>query len=243
MRKLRHAVTLLSLALASLALFSVVSLRRDAALAGPGWRDAAGNGDVDCSGRLDINDPVYLLNFMFQGGPAPCAIAQEPDDCCPELVAAIERLTDAIEQPCISRVDRFVPVEDGIAFDSCMGLMWQTRFVRMDIDADGVREREFNWARAAVVAADSRVGGFDDWRVPSAHEMESLIAYLAAKPFQFSSLPPFEVNLGDQSRWYWSATDSAFGVLTAHLRPGLSILRAQPPSNECTVLLVRGPVE
>ena len=35
----------------------------------------AGNGDVNASGAIDISDPVYLLNFLFLGGPAPKACA------------------------------------------------------------------------------------------------------------------------------------------------------------------------
>jgi len=31
----------------------------------------AGNGDVNADNALDLSDPVYLLSFLFQGGPAP----------------------------------------------------------------------------------------------------------------------------------------------------------------------------
>ena len=33
-------------------------------------------GDTDCSGGVDIDDVVYLINYIFAGGPAPC----DPDD-------------------------------------------------------------------------------------------------------------------------------------------------------------------
>jgi hypothetical protein len=33
------------------------------------------NGNVNGDSQLDISDPVYLLNFLFSGGPDPCAIA------------------------------------------------------------------------------------------------------------------------------------------------------------------------
>jgi uncharacterized protein (TIGR02145 family) len=33
-------------------------------------------GDVDCSGESDIDDVVYLINYIFAGGPGPC----DPDD-------------------------------------------------------------------------------------------------------------------------------------------------------------------
>jgi hypothetical protein len=36
---------------------------------------AAGNGDVNGSGEIDISDASYLLNWLFLGGPAPVACA------------------------------------------------------------------------------------------------------------------------------------------------------------------------
>jgi hypothetical protein len=29
-------------------------------------------GDVDCSGGVDIDDAVYLIQHIFTGGPLPC---------------------------------------------------------------------------------------------------------------------------------------------------------------------------
>jgi len=36
----------------------------------------AGNGDVNASGAIDISDALYLLNWLFIGGPAPKACAE-----------------------------------------------------------------------------------------------------------------------------------------------------------------------
>lgn len=36
------------------------------------------NGDVNADGRRDLSDGVYLLNFIFQGGPRPLSLACEP---------------------------------------------------------------------------------------------------------------------------------------------------------------------
>jgi hypothetical protein len=30
------------------------------------------SGDVDCSRRIDISDVVWMLDWMFNQGPAPC---------------------------------------------------------------------------------------------------------------------------------------------------------------------------
>jgi hypothetical protein len=29
-------------------------------------------GDLNCSGIIDVSDIIYLLNYMFKSGPAPC---------------------------------------------------------------------------------------------------------------------------------------------------------------------------
>jgi hypothetical protein len=44
---------------------------------GPGSPNVCGNGDVNADGGIDISDPVYLLNFLFVGGPAPRAFAAQ----------------------------------------------------------------------------------------------------------------------------------------------------------------------
>jgi len=46
--------------------------------------DANGSGDIDiddavdaeCSGEIDIDDVVYLISYIFSGGPAPCAACE-----------------------------------------------------------------------------------------------------------------------------------------------------------------------
>ena len=32
----------------------------------------AGNGDVNCDNSRDLADAVYMINYIFKGGPAPC---------------------------------------------------------------------------------------------------------------------------------------------------------------------------
>ncbi len=44
--------------------------------------EPSGNGDVNSSGRLDIADAVYVLNFLFLGGPAPVPIVCPPAGSC-----------------------------------------------------------------------------------------------------------------------------------------------------------------
>jgi len=53
---------------------------------GQGEETATRNGDVNCDGTLNISDPVYLIQYLFQRGPEPCALAEEPG------------LTDVVQQ-------------------------------------------------------------------------------------------------------------------------------------------------
>jgi len=42
-------------------------------LVGSSTLSAGLNGDSDCSGSVDIDDVVYLIAYIFTGGPAPCS--------------------------------------------------------------------------------------------------------------------------------------------------------------------------
>jgi hypothetical protein len=89
-----HSMVLLILALV------VVRLAQAPAQVGP--QVALGNGDVDCDGEITITDPLVLLNWLFDDGPEPCAIAQEPDPTLAELRQSIDALREEIRnlQPC-----------------------------------------------------------------------------------------------------------------------------------------------
>ena len=60
----------------STAIVVVVSLSR--VEAGGALEGALLNGDVNCSGGVDISDASYLLNWLFLGGQAPCPLADPP---------------------------------------------------------------------------------------------------------------------------------------------------------------------
>src|SRR5262245_26326272 len=42
-----------------------------------GVAGATKNGDMNCDDKIDIADAVNMLEWLFKGGPAPCALAQE----------------------------------------------------------------------------------------------------------------------------------------------------------------------
>ncbi len=57
---------------------------------------AARSGDTNCDGKIDITDPIIVLNWLFSDGPEPCAMAQT-DTCCADLRGEIASLRAAVE--------------------------------------------------------------------------------------------------------------------------------------------------
>ena len=68
-------------ALVVVTLFFAVALLGILSLRGLPVRGAGStiSGDVNCDGKVDISDAVFTLQFLFTGGPAPCALAQEQE--------------------------------------------------------------------------------------------------------------------------------------------------------------------
>lgn len=71
----------------------VLAVHELVAIAG-GGAEATFNGDINGDNRLNIADPVHLLNFLFIGGPEPVAIAVGPDHT--EEIAELEASLDAL---------------------------------------------------------------------------------------------------------------------------------------------------
>src|SRR5262249_17560480 len=79
-------------------LLTVVSLRGvPAASPGAGVGNmGTKNGDVNCDGRINIADPVYLLQYLFNRGSDTCVLAQQGpglQDVIDELKAVEKALT------------------------------------------------------------------------------------------------------------------------------------------------------
>ena len=66
---------------------------------------------------------------------------------------------------------RFLKSEDGTVYDSLTGLTWMSNDSKIDLN------KEVSWDEAEKYAADmnnKKVGGYDDWRIPSAQEALTL---------------------------------------------------------------------
>lgn len=97
-------------------------------------------------------------------------------------------------------INRFVDHGDGTIGDETTGLMW----TRSDSGA------RLSWQRALEWAAGDRTAGFDDWRLPNAKELQSIVDYTrapdAADPAARGPAidPVFQVT--DPESYYWTAT-------------------------------------
>ncbi|MBD3399415.1 MAG: DUF1566 domain-containing protein [Candidatus Coatesbacteria bacterium] len=85
----------------------------------------------------------------------------------------------------------FIDNGDGTLTDQSTGLMWQ----RGD---DG---ECYNWEEALAYAEGLELAGFDDWRLPDAKELQSIIDYSSNDP----ALDPL-FELSDPDVWGWTAT-------------------------------------
>lgn len=63
--------------------------------------------------------------------------------------------------------NQFVDNGDGTVTDTSTGLMWQQ-------SDDGTAR---NWEDALAFAEDLELAGYDDWRLPDAHELQSIVDY------------------------------------------------------------------
>ena len=97
-------------------------------------------------------------------------------------------------------------VDGDTVHDALTGLVWTRETL-----AGGRRK----WADAKRVAADCRIGGFTDWRLPTIKELLSIVDYERSQP-------AIDSVFQCESAWYWSATplasspsDCAWGVVFA----------------------------
>ncbi|MGC9366820.1 MAG: DUF1566 domain-containing protein [bacterium] len=93
---------------------------------------------------------------------------------------------------------------DGTVTDLATGLMWQ----KAD---DGVGR---NWEQALVYAESLELGGYDDWRLPNAHELQSIVDY--TRSLQATGSPAIDTVFicteiideggGTNYGFYWTGT-------------------------------------
>lgn len=87
---------------------------------------------------------------------------------------------------------RFVDNGNGTVTDNETGLMWQQETALCAC----------TWHGALQYCKDMRLAGFDDWRLPTIQELQSLVDYKRVDP----AIDPV---FSDVSSWAWSATEYA----------------------------------
>ena len=80
----------------------------------------------------------------------------------------------------------------GIIYDPLTGLMWSQK----ETDA-------LDWDAATKACSDSRLGGFTDWRMPTRHELLTILDLERFKP----CLPPIFETAGE---YLWTATETPY---------------------------------
>lgn len=103
-------------------------------------------------------------------------------------------------------VNDFTDNEDGTIDDSATGLMWQK----------GHSPDSLSWENALEYAETLTVGGYDDWRLPNAKELQSIVNYTRSPGTTGAAIDPvFEcVSITNEAGdvdypWFWTSTTHA----------------------------------
>ena len=168
-----------------------------------------GNGDVNADGAIDISDAVHLLNWLFLGGPAPVPTrlpATGQTKCYDSAGAEIpcddsnHPGQDGFYQAGCPMEKRFVDNLDGTVTDTCTGLMWQKETA--DVNEDGVVGDAVIWRDALEYCEGLSFAGHDDWHLPNAQELQSIVDY-------GGSVPTIDPVFGALPSHYWSSSTAA----------------------------------
>ncbi|MHB8815450.1 MAG: Lcl C-terminal domain-containing protein [Steroidobacteraceae bacterium] len=105
--------------------------------------------------------------------------------CAQELAVA--------PKPIVQDVRSRFTVDGDTVHDALTGLVWTRETLA------GARRK---WADAKQAAADCRIGGFTDWRLPTIKELLSIVDYERSEP-------AIDQAFQCESAWYWSSTPYA----------------------------------
>jgi hypothetical protein len=105
--------------------------------------------------------------------------------------------------------NKFVDNGDGTITDLATGLMW----TKAD---SGVT---MNWEKALSYAEKLKYAGYDDWRLPNAKELQSIVDYTRAPDAADAAYRSAAINpifdLTKTESWFWTSTthlDNLFGI-------------------------------
>ncbi|TCT21539.1 List-Bact-rpt repeat protein [Thiobaca trueperi] len=107
-----------------------------------------------------------------------------------------------------STESRFVDNGNGTVVDHATGLMWGKCSEGQDVShCTGQANTGLTWQQALTAAKDSRLGGYSDWRLPNAKELQSLVDYSHDAPSidltYFPNTPSLEFWSSSTGSWLW----------------------------------------
>ncbi|MBN1419923.1 MAG: DUF1566 domain-containing protein [Planctomycetes bacterium] len=164
--------------------------------------EPCGNGDVNADGRLNIADPVYLLDYLFGEGNAPAAGAG--GSCALPATGQTVMWHKQVRDDGYYRMGcpidgRFTDNGRGTITDHCTGLMWQRATADTLVDGTISDADRRTWFEAITYCENLELAGHDDWRLPNIRELESIARYEMTTHSTFES----------EGFYYWSSTAHA----------------------------------
>jgi len=177
-----------------------------------------GNGDVNGDGAIDVSDATFLLGWLFRGGPAPVpcpggsGLPDTGQTTCYALDGRLMSCTNFVSTSCPhfgqdgpqvtgcpSESSRFTVNADDTVTDNCTGLQWQRFTTDVDGDFETTANDLFDWCGAIKHCQELSFAGHEDWRLPNARELESIVDYGERNP---AVHPVFRAY----NSWYWTST-------------------------------------
>lgn len=126
------------------------------------------NGDVNCSGQLDLADAIFSLNYLFLGGEEPCPFA-EPAGGGPE-VAALEAELAGCNEALASREAELAERDDEIA-------ALRAELTQAQVDLSGAL-RDLISTQRALLTAEARILELEAAEGPCGEQVDELTASL-----------------------------------------------------------------
>ena len=210
---------------------------------------ATANGDVNCDGSIVIADAVYLLNWLFLGGPMPCKGPVAPEDPLPDPLCTGQttcydqdgNIVDCESDICpgqdgfyrpgpCTRDARFVDNGDGTVTDTFTGLTWQQVAADMNDNQQIDPPDLVSWCEALTYCENLVLAGDDDWRLPNIRELQSIVDY--------GRDPVLDPIFGTVPAAHWSSTTVSAADRVGRAW-GLGLRGAVSPTEKSSTRLVR----